>query len=93
MIYKDELDVEEVAINNDDNLQKEDEDEQGLNIKEENQEPLNEEGIFITEEEENSEFDKLLNPEGIYIMEEEEKNEVDNTNIEINENDNVTNEK
>ena len=93
MIYKDELDVEEVAINNDDNLQKEDEDEQGLNIKEENQEPLNEEGIFITEEEENSEFDKLLNPEGIYIMEEEEKNEVDITNIEINENDNVTNEK
>ena len=32
IIDKDELDVEEVAINDNDNWQKEDEDERGLNI-------------------------------------------------------------
>ena len=72
ILNEDELDVEEVTINDDDNGKGEDEYEQGLNIIEENQEPVNEEGIYITEVEYN--------------------NEVYNTNIENNEDDNVTNE-
>ena len=56
IINEDELDVEYVAINYDDNVQEEYEDKQGLNTIEENQEPVNEEGIYITEEEDNIEF-------------------------------------
>ena len=57
MIDEDELDVGDVKINDDDNVQEEDEYEQILSIIEENQEPVNEEGIYITKEEENNEFD------------------------------------
>ena len=49
MIDEDELDVEDVAINDDDNWQEEYENDKGLNIIEENHEPSNEEGIYITE--------------------------------------------
>ena len=49
MIDEDELYVEDVAMNDDNNGQEEDEDEQVLNIVEGNQEPVNEEGIYITE--------------------------------------------
>ena len=48
MIDEDELDVEDVEINDYDNVQEEYWGEQGLNIIEENQEPVNEEGIYIT---------------------------------------------
>ena len=57
IIDGDELDVENVAIDNYDNGPEEDEDEQGLNITEKNQEPVNEELIFITGEEDNNEVD------------------------------------
>ena len=57
MIDEDELDVEDVAINDNDNVQEEDENEQVLNIVEENREPVNERGIYITKEEDNNEVD------------------------------------
>ena len=50
-------DVEDVAINDYDHEQEEDEDEQGFNNIEENQQPVNEEGIYITEKEYNNEVD------------------------------------
>ena len=57
MIDEDELDVEDVAINDNDNVQEEDENEKVLNIVEENREPVNERGIYITKEEDNNEVD------------------------------------
>ena len=57
MIDEDELDVEDVAINDNDNGQEEDENEQVLNIVEENREPVNERGVYITKEEDNNEVD------------------------------------
>ena len=57
MINEDELDVEDVEIHYDDKGQEEDEYEKGLNIIEENQYPVNEEGISITKEEDNNEVE------------------------------------
>ena len=74
MIDEDELDVEYVAINDDNNGQKEDEYERGLNIIEENQDTVNEEGIYITEEEDNNEVDNT----------DTKNNEDDNVNTETN---------
>ena len=51
MIDEDGLDVEDIEINYYDNGQEEYQDEKGLNIIEENKEPVNEEGIYITPEE------------------------------------------
>ena len=42
------MNVKEVSMNDDDNGQEEDKDERGVNNKEENQEPVNEEGIYNT---------------------------------------------
>ena len=53
MINEDELDVEDVEIHFDDKGHEVDEYEKGLNIIEENQYPVNEEGISITKEEDN----------------------------------------
>ena len=55
MINRDELDDEDILINYDDNGQEKDEYERDLNIIEENQGPVNKEGIYITEEEDNNE--------------------------------------
>ena len=55
MIDEDGLEVEDVEINDYDNGQGEDKDKRVLNIIEENQEPVNEEVIYITEEEVNNE--------------------------------------
>ena len=57
MIYEYELYVEDVVINNDDNGQEEDWYEHNLNIIEENKDPVNEEGIYIMEEEKNNKVD------------------------------------
>ena len=57
MINEYELDVEDVEINDDDKEQEKDEDERGLKITEENYDPVNEEGIYITEEEDNNKVD------------------------------------
>ena len=57
IINEDELDVADIAINDDDNVQEEYEDDQYFNIIEENQEPVNEEGVYIMEEEDNNEVD------------------------------------
>ena len=74
MINEYELNVQDVSINDDYNRQDEYGDEQGLNIIEENQYPLNEEGIYITEEEDNNEFDNTN----------KENNEYNNVIIETN---------
>ena len=42
------MNVKEVSMNDDDNGQEEDKDERGVNNKEENQERVNEEGIYNT---------------------------------------------
>ena len=55
MINRDELDDEDILINYDDDGQEKDEYERDLNIIEENQGPVNKEGIYITEEEDNNE--------------------------------------
>ena len=49
IINEDELEVEDVAINDDDNGKEEDEDEWVLNIMEENPDPVNEESVYIIE--------------------------------------------
>ena len=57
MIDEDKLDVEDVAINDNGNGQEENEYEQGMKTIEENQETVNEEDIYITEEEHNNEVE------------------------------------
>ena len=52
MINRDELDDEDILINYDDNGQEKDQDELGLSIIKENQDPVNEEDIYTTEERE-----------------------------------------
>ena len=77
MIYEYELDVGDIKVNGDDNGKEQYEHEWGLNIIEENQEPLNKEGIYITEEEDNNEVDNTD------IENNEDKNEMNETNDEI----------
>ena len=54
---EDELDILDVSINDDATRKEQYDYEKGLNIIEETQEPVSEEGVYITEEEDNNEVE------------------------------------